>query len=201
MHHGRKNNRCCTRIIQSGSRLRVFCKLLILQLAMLFAMPPVAAQTTSAIRIPEFSALGMDDMQLADLVPDIRSAPRPQRGPRGERGRWVAPGMVLFGIPFDTTFYTLNGRVARVEKFWAAPRADCAKSGGQFIGEEILDKLQIAYGEGQVSYAAPGSDPAYRSAAWAIDEAQLSLHTEVSSAKCSVRMVLQPRLVKDGSEL
>lgn len=166
--------------------------------AAFFLVSPVVAQNMGNVRLPEFAMLGMDEFQLATLLPDIKRLARPRLGPRGERGRWVASKTMLFGLPFDTTYFTRNGRIARIEKVWTAAESGCVDG---FSFEGVVDKLRAEYGGGQVSNAPMESESVQQSAVWVVDEAQMSLHTEVSPTKCSTRLVFQPRLVKDGSEL
>lgn len=166
--------------------------------AAFFLVLPVVAQNMRSAQLPEFSILGMDEFQLAILLPDIKRLARPQLGPRGERGRWVASKTILFGLPFDTTYFTKNGRIARVEKVWTAADSSCAR---RFSVDGVIEKLRAEYGTGQVSNAPPDNESVRQSAVWVVDEAQMSLYTDVSPAMCSMRIVFQPRLVKDGSEL
>lgn len=159
---------------------------------------PVCGQTLNSSRLQEFSLLGMDESTLLSQVPEVKPVLKPLLGPRGERGRWQLSQTLLFGVPFDTIFYMKNGRVTRIEKLWSTTNATCA---GGLFAEDMLGKLRAEYGEGLASNMPGRNESPPQSAVWAVDDAQLSMHTEVSLTKCSTRLVLQPRIVKDGSEL
>lgn len=148
--------------------------------------------------MPDLDMLGIEEAQLKTKFPDVKQVARPQLGPRGERGRWVASGTILFGIPFETIFYIKSGQIVRIEKLRTETSLGCGES---IAADGIFEKLQAQYGRGQVSNSLMEDTSVPLVAVWVVDGIQISLHTDVTPTKCSTRLIFQHRIVKDGSEL
>ena len=146
----------------------------------------------------EIACLGLRETVFVQMNTDIQRVIRPVRGPRGELGKWTRVGEHYLGQPFESTYFVENGRVSRVEKVWTTNAPAC---GDSKWFETTIEQLDHIHGSGQVFGFDQSSDLGRRSAIWNAQDTQISLFASLAPDKCSMRLVLKPKLIKDGSEL
>lgn len=159
---------------------------------------PASAEVAYTDTLDAATLLEKSKQELMATIPGIQAARKPVLGPHGMHGQWVLPNTAVAGLPFDSTFFIHNGQVKRVEQLWTSVKPGCEKHNAL---AEILTTMKRKYGNEQASTGFAESGYFKRSAAWVAGSVDVAVHFSTSSTQCSTRLVFQPHLVKDASEL
>lgn len=133
--------------------------------------------------------LGLTLAELREAVPGLERLARPVVAPRGLRGQWHLAGTSLVGQPFDSVFYLRGQKVERIEQVRNVS-APCAED---TTFRNVVQSMALDYGS-----VPNGLDAFGVSADGTVD---VAAHLQISTDACVIRVVYQPRVLKDASTL
>lgn len=142
--------------------------------------------------------LELDDRELGLATCNLTPVNKSVRGPRGTRARWTLAGATLSGLPLETTLFVGQGRVRRIEQYWASTDRDCASIPGLNL---VTIALNAKFGTPAASNLCTRPATSEESHAWVSNDTAIAAYIERSPAACLVRLVLQRQQIKDASEL
>jgi hypothetical protein len=152
------------------------------------AVAPVNAQSVARTAVLD-QTLGMTLAELRETMPGLERLARPVVAPRGLRGQWRLAGTSLVGQPFDSVFYLRNQKVERIEQV----RSAAVPCNEDSTFRNVVQSLGLGYGSvpnGMDAFGVTGDGLA-----------DVAAHLQTSAEACVVRVVYQPRVVKDASTL
>ncbi len=154
-------------------------------------LAPVQAQ--DAARVARTATLdqtlGLSLAELRETLPGLERLARPVVAPRGLRGQWRLAGTSLVGQPFDSVFYLRGQKVERIEQVRSAA-APCSEDA---TFRNVVQSMALDYGS-----VPNGMDAFGISADGTVD---VAAHLQISADACVIRVVYQPRVLKDASTL
>ncbi len=149
---------------------------------------PVHAQSAGRT-VTLDQTLGLTLPELRDTMPGLERLARPVMAPRGLRGQWRLAGTSLVGQPFDSVFFLRGQKVERIEQVRNVP-APCTED---VTFRNVVQSMGLDYG------SVPNGLDAF--GVTADGAADVAAHLQVSAEACVIRVVYQPRVLKDASTL
>lgn len=165
-----------------------FASLVLCSSVGLWCVAPALAQGVSRTTTLD-QTLGLTLAELREAVPGLERLARPLVAPRGLRGQWRLAGTSVAGQPFDSVFFLRGQKVERIEQVRSVP-APCSEDG---TFRAAVQSMGLDYG------SVPNGLDAF--GVLADGTVDVAAHLQASAEACVIRVVYQPRVVKDASTL
>lgn len=152
----------------------------------------VSAQRCGATCANAESLLGSSEQALMASIPELKRIPKPVKGPRNSRGKWLLPDLYFAKQPYAATYYIEMGKVIQIDLLSTAPRLQC-KQRTPF--ELALLELGKAYEKSRTFGIFEDGGKSMQSVVFNSQEVDVSVHFSLAPEDCATKVIYR---IHDG---
>ena len=161
-------------------------------------MPAHSGEVSLDLLEQYVSLLGVPERALIGTIRQLQQLPKPLKGPRNMRARWIQRDVLLKDESFNTAFYLESGRVQRIELVSNAPNSQCRSKKPWSTTIATLETWQGLIG---ANGSLTGGSTEQLSVHWLKSNSDVSAFLSVGTESCTTKVVIKSLELKDASSL
>lgn len=146
----------------------------------------VIAQRCGATCANAESLLGLSEQALMVSIPELKRIPKPVKGPRNSRGKWLLPDLFFAKQPYAATYYVEMGKVIQIELFSTAPGLQCKQ---RIPFELALLELGKTYEKSRTFGTFEDAGKSMQSVAFNSQDVDVSVHFSWTLEDCATKVI------------